>query len=211
MTELDALPPLTPAYADDLVGRAEWDGIVIDGADLSGINAAQVQMIECAVTGCTADALELPGLSAADVHVGGLAANSWGLRRSDWRNATWTGMRVGALMADGAALAKVTIRGSKIDLLSLRGATIKRLVIDDCRIGTLDLSMATVEHVSIEGGSVDEFLTDAARMTGVDVSRTTLRTVGHPGALRSLTVSPEQMTDLGPAFAAYLGIQVAED
>lgn len=211
MTEREDLPGLAPALPAELIGKAEWDGMSIDGADLSGVNAARVHLIECAMTRCHADTLELPGLVAVEVYVGATSVGTWRLKDSEWRDATWADIRVGALMADNSAMVDVTIRGSKIDLLSLRGAKVKRLTISDCRVGTLDISMARIDELSIHGGLVGELLTDDARMKRVDVSGTELRAVGHPGSLRGLVVSPAQMIDMAEALASHLGIVVRID
>ena len=183
----------------------------LDGADLSGVNAAQVHLIECAMTRCHADTLELPGLTAAQVYVGGVSVGSWRLKDSEWREGTWVDTRVGALMCDNSSLVDVTMRDSKIDLFSLRGAKIRRLSLTDCHIGTLDVSMATVDQLTVIGGTVGELSTDGARMKQVDVSGTNLRAVGHPGSLRGLVVSPAQMIDMADALASHLGIVVSAD
>jgi uncharacterized protein YjbI with pentapeptide repeats len=208
VTEREALPDLEPALPAELIGKAEWDGRSLDGADLSGVNAARVHLIECAITRCHADTLELPGLVAAEVYVGAFSAGTWRLKDSEWRDATWADVRIGALMADNSSMVDVTIRGSKIDLFSLRGAKVRRLTLSDCRIGTLDISMSTIDELVIDGGAVAELLTDDARMKGVDVSNTELSAVGHPGSLRGLVVSPAQMIDMADALAAHLGIVV---
>lgn len=148
---------------------------------------------------------------AAEVFVGALSASTWRLKDSEWRDATWADIRVGALLADNSSMADVTIRGSKIDLFSLRDATIRRLTLSDCRIGTLDVSMSTIDDVAILGGTVGELLTDDARMKQVDVSRTDLRSVGHPGSLRGLVVSQAQTLDMAGALVTHLGIEVSDD
>ena len=211
MTEREDLQGLAPALPAELIGRAEWDGMSLDGADLSGVNAARVHLIECARTRCHADTLELPGLVAVEVYVGAFSAGTWRLKDSEWRDATWEDIRVGALMADNCSMVDVTVRGSKIDLFSLRGAKVKRLTLTDCRVGTLDISMSKVDELSVHGGSVGELLTDDARMKRVDMSGTDLRAVGHPGSLRGLEVSPSQMIDMAEALAAHLGIVVRSD
>jgi hypothetical protein len=209
VTELSGLPDLTSAGRGDLVGQAVLDGVKIDGADLSGVSAAQVRLLECALVDCHADAVDLPGITAVDTYVGGLASPALTCRDSDWRDATWAHLRVGALLADGSDLTDVTIRSSRIDLLSLRGGHIRRLTVRNCRIDTLDLSMSTVDAVAFHGGTVGELLTDEARMTHVDVSHTELGSVGHPGSLRGLVLSAEQVSDIAPALAVHLGIHIA--
>lgn len=211
MTEREALPGLDPVLPVELIGGAEWDGKVIDGADLSGVNATRVHLIECAMTRCHADTLELPGLVAAQVYVGAFSAGTWRLKDSEWRDATWADIRVGALMADNCSMVDVTIRNSKIDLFSLRGAKVKRLTLTGCRVGTLDISMSKIDELTLDGGFVGELLTDDARMKLVDVSRTELHEVGHPGSLRGLVVSPSQMSDMAEALATHLGIMVRAD
>ncbi|NYI42317.1 hypothetical protein [Demequina lutea] len=208
MTEREDLQGLAPALPAELIGRAEWDGMSIDGADLSGVNASRVHLIECAMTRCHADTLELPGLVAAEVYVGAFSAGTWRLKDSEWRDATWADIRVGALMADNSSMVDVTIRGSKIDLFSLRGAKVKHLTLTDCRVGTLDISMSKIDELTMSGGTVGELLTDDARMKRVDVSETEVHAVGHPGSLRGLVVSPAQMIDMAEALATHLGIVV---
>lgn len=210
VTELDDLRDLAPATLRDLVGRAVLDGVRLDGADLSGVSVAQLRMLECALVDCTADTAELPGVTAVDVYVGGLNAQTLSLKEGDWRDATWADMRVGALLADGGELTDVTIRDSRIDLLSLRGTRIRRLTLSNCRVDTLDVSMAAIEDLAVHGGTVGELLSDGARMTRVDVSDTALGAVGHPGSLRGLVLAREQIDDIAPALAAHLGIDVRD-
>jgi uncharacterized protein YjbI with pentapeptide repeats len=210
VTELSDLHDLTPATVRDLVGRAVLDGVRLDGADLSGVSVAQVRMLECALVDCTADTAELPGVTAVDVYVGDLNAQTLSFREGDWRDATWADMRVGALLADGGELTDVTIRDSRIDLLSLRGTRIRRLTLSNCRVDTLDVSMATIEDLAVIGGSVGELFSGGARMARVDVSDTALGAVGHPGSLRGLVLSSEQVDDIAPALAAHLGIKVRD-
>jgi uncharacterized protein YjbI with pentapeptide repeats len=208
VTELSALHDLASATVGDLVSRAVLDGVRLDRADLSGVSVAQVRLLECALVDCKADTAELPGITAVDVYVGGLTAQTLNFKEGDWRDATWAEMRVGALLVDGGELTDVTIRDSRVDLLSLRGTRIRRLTLSNCRVDTLDVSMATVAEIAVHGGSVGELLSDGARMVRVDVSDTTLGAVGHPGSLRGLVLSSAQIDDIAPALAAHLGIEV---
>lgn len=211
MTELTSLPDLVGANARDLVGRAVLDGVRIDGANLADLSAAQVRMLECALVECSAGALDLPGVTAVDVYVGGLTAQTFSFKDGEWRDATWAQVRVGAMLADGCEFADASMRDSRLDLWSLRGARIRRLTVTDCRIDTLDLSMATVEDLTVHGGSIGELLTDHARMARVDLADTTLGSVGHPGSLRGLVLSRAQIDDIAPALAAHLGIESRDD
>jgi uncharacterized protein YjbI with pentapeptide repeats len=211
MTELSELPDLAPAGARDLVGRAVLDGVRLDGADLSGISVAQTRLLECALVDCTADALDLPGVTAVEVYVGGLHAQTFSCKDGEWRDATWAEVRVGAVVADGCAFADVTVRDSRIDLLSLRGTRVRRLTARNCRIDVLDLSMATVEELTVHGGTVGEVLTEDSRMTRVDLSDTALGAVGHPGSLRGLVLTRAQIDDIAPALASHLGIELKDD
>ncbi|MCB2411892.1 hypothetical protein LGT39_03395 [Demequina sp. TTPB684] len=206
MTELAELPDLDQADARDLVGRAVLDGLRLDGANLDGTSAAQVRLLECALVDCRADALDLPGVTAVDVYVGGLQAQTLSCRNGEWRDATWAEVRIGAVSADGCEFTDFTVRDSRIDLLSLRDTRIRRLTVRHCRIDTLDLSMATVEDLTVLGGTVGEVLTEESRMTRVDLSNTTLGAVGHPGSLRGMMLSRPQIEDIAPALAAHLGI-----
>jgi len=210
VTEIRDLPDLTAATVRDLVGRAVLDGVRLDGADLSGVSVAQVRMLECALVDCTADSAELPGVTRVDVYVGGLKAETLSFKGSDWRDATWAEMRVGALLVDGGELTDVTIRDSRIDLESLRGTRIRRLTLSNCRVDTLDVSMATIDDLAVVGGSVGELLSDGARMARLDVSDTALGAIGHPASLRGLVLSKAQIDDIAPALAAHLGIEVRD-
>ena len=199
------------AALTDLVTDAVLDGVEFAGFDLSGIRADHVRLLETAITDCSADELETPRLDCVDTYMASLQLQTWRCTNASWRGATFERLRVGAWLADGAELLDVTISDCKVDLLSLRGAVAQRVTLRDCRVESLDLTAARVNEVVIEGGVVGELLTADAAITRLDVSRTELHMVGHAGSLRGLVMSEAQVKDLAFAFAAHLGVEIAEE
>ena len=211
MVDRAELPSLKAAAPADLETDAVLDGVEFAGLDLSGIRASHVRLLETAITDCSADELETPRIDCVDTYMASLQVQTWRCTNASWRGANFDRLRVGAWLADGAELLDVTISDCKVDLLSLRGAVVQRLTLRDCRIESLDLTAARVTGVVIEGGVVGELLTADAAITALDVSRTELHTVGHAGSLRGLVMSEAQVKDLALAFAAQLGVEVADE
>jgi len=210
MVDYDALPPLIAAARADLANSAVLDGVELSGADLSGVHATSMRMMEVALRNCTADEFTTPGVSGVDTFVGDVRVQTWRAHNGAWRDATFTSLRVGAWLADGTELVDVQITGSKVDLLSLRGARITRLTVTDCTVETLDLTGAEVTNLVVSGGSIGELLTPDARMTNLDVSGADVRMVSGPSHLRGLVISHQQLSDLAPAFAAHMGLVVKD-
>ena len=211
MVDHASLPELEPAELADLLPGAMFDGVEFAGLDLSGVRAERVRLLETSVTDCSADELDTTKLDCVDTYMGSLHVQTWRCANSSWRDANFERLRVGAWLADGTDLLDVTINDCKLDLLSLRGANLRRVTLRDCRIESLDLTSAKVAEVVIEGGVIGELLTADATVTGLDVSRTELRMVGHAGSLKGLVMSEAQVKDLAFAFAEYLGIRLASE
>jgi uncharacterized protein YjbI with pentapeptide repeats len=109
----------------------------------------------------------------------------------------------------GAVLERVVVRGGKIDYLNLREARLKDVVFEGCVLSEPDFGAARLERVEFVGCSLRQVDFTGVRMKDVD-----LRTVAELDIARGVerlagaVISPAQLLELAPAFAAQVGVRV---
>ena len=104
----------------------------------------------------------------------------------------------------------MTFHGVKIDYLNLRDAHLSEVRFEDCVIGDLDLSRVRASVVTFPGTRIDQLTTNATQFKRVDLSGARLSALTGLAGLKGTTISSEQLHDLGPSFAAHLGISVTD-
>lgn len=206
-----ALPELIPHSGEPLATHGDYDAVSFTDLDLSGQNANNTRLLDCAFVRCRADALQLRRARFADTLVTDLQATTLDLAESVWRDSLVTGGRIGAAVASNAKLMRVRFRGLKLDFLNLRGATLQDVVFQDCVLGEVEAADALLTDVDFSGSRLDSFDVRNATLARVDLSRATLQTLSGLDHLRGAIVSAAQLMDLAPLLAAHLGIVVAPD
>jgi uncharacterized protein YjbI with pentapeptide repeats len=205
-------PPRLSAHGDGpLVSDGDYDAIAFTDLDLSGQNAGNARLLDCALVRCRADGLRLRRARLVETLVTDLQATTIDLGESTWRDSLVTGGRIGAAAASSAKLTRVRLRGVKLDFLNLRGATLQDVVFEDCLLGEVDATDATLTDVDFSGGRLDTFGVRGATLARVDLSGATLQTLNGLDNLRGAIVSPAQVLDLAPLLADHLGLEVRPD
>lgn len=203
LTELD-LPALAP-WEPGLRDGDRLDGVLVDGASGS-VRAGRVRVVECEVRASSFEEVVLPRLHATTLLVQDLSAHSVDLTGAELADVVVDRGRIGALLAPGAMLARLTLRGLRLDYVNLRGATLERVQLLDCVVGELDLGLAPATDVRAAGGRLDRLVLTAATCTRVDLSATELVDVEGVSGLAGTSLSGDQVSRLAPALAAHLGI-----
>ncbi|WP_343987180.1 pentapeptide repeat-containing protein [Terrabacter terrae] len=186
------------------------DAVRFEGTDFTGAHAEGHTFLECALVGATLDDAHLEGSRWSECEwerVGGVGLT---LAEASLADLTVEGCRLAAVSAWGSTWRDVTVRGGKVDFLNLRGARLKDVVFVDCVVVELDLQEATVDGLSFEGCTLQQATFGRGRYAGLDLSGATLRSPVGLAGLKGATLSRGQVIDLADAFAAELGITVAD-
>ena len=203
-----ALPELSEAVADDLVGHERHEAVRIADLDLSGADLARTTFAECVFERVGLNETDLRGahlvesrLTQVDAPVLTAPRGSWRqviIERSrlgavesyesTWRSLLVSDCKLGYLNARSSRWQDVTLRGCRVDELDLSGASLTRVAFEDCRIGTLRAAGAT--------------------LVDVDVRTARLEVVDGLAGLAGAWVSEQQLTELAPLLADHLGIRV---
>jgi uncharacterized protein YjbI with pentapeptide repeats len=206
-----SLPELTPHSGEPLATHGDYDAVSFTDLDLSGQNANNARLLDCALVRCRADGLLLRRARFVETLVADLQATTLELAESVWRDSLVTGGRIGAVAASNAKLTRLRLRGVKLDFLNLRGATLQDVVFQDCVLGEVDASDARLTDVDFTGSRLDAFSVRNATLARVDLSAATLQTLSGLDHLRGAIVSPAQLIELAPLLADHLGIAVSPD
>ncbi len=102
----------------------------------------------------------------------------------------------------------MTIRGAKIDYLSLAGARLADVRLEGVSIGELDLGQAQARHVVLVDCRVDRLTVAGASLREADLRGADLGRVEGIAGLARATISEEQAMALAPALARELQITI---
>lgn len=191
------------AARDDLLGvrieRLEGD-----------VSAVHGRLAESRIDGASVGRLDLTGATLSDVVMTDVRAVELIARDGTWRSVEVVGGRIGTLDALRAGWDAVVLRALRIDYLSLPAAEISDVVIADCEIGTLDVPDARLTRVRFEGSRADEIDTRGLRGADLDLRGIEALSFTDARALTGATLSPRQAELHAPAWAAALGIRLAD-
>lgn len=202
--------PDLPDEFTEVAGLRPRDDVL--RARISGLealtDASHAVLTECEVVEASVERLDMTGATLVDVTFDGLRATELIAREARLRRVCVTGGRIGTLDLGGAEADEVELRGIRIDYLSLGGATVEDLLVTDCTIATLDVPQAALTRVRFEGTRADEVDTRRMRADSLDLRGLDAASFLDVSSLRGATLTPWQVEQLAPAFAASLGIDV---
>ena len=198
------------ALADEVVWERVQIGAGDEVADVVGVAASHVEIIETAITGARFTSARLLGLRIAD--------------------GRWTNTDASGLLADGASFVRVELVGCRMSGIDLAGARLTDVRFVDCRLDEANLRMVKGARVRFEGCDlrgaerIDAKLPGAAlvdcdlsatELSGVDLSGgritgSTVDTVKGASSLRGVTIDPLQVLPLGARLLGELDVVVDE-
>lgn len=211
LRDADGVVPLPHQAYDGLrfsaLSLADEDGFAADAAqDLTGVTFS-----ECEIAGLTGDDVTLRGARVTETRISQLNVPRLRAARSVFRDVELFESRVGALEAHDAEFTSVLMAHSKLGWANFRSATLRRVVFRDCVFSELDFGGATLDGVVFDDCRVDALQIDGARLKNVDLRGLTIQgSISDAQNLRGATISSAQATDLTSAFAAHLGIRIAD-
>ncbi|MEU6126866.1 pentapeptide repeat-containing protein [Streptomyces sp. NPDC047123] len=204
------LPALRPFEGARLAPDGDYDGVEFGGLDLRGQDGGGALFMDCALTGCAVDGTRLARARFVDSVLTEPRGVGTDLVEASLRDVEVVDARLGGVQAHGSVLERVVVRGGKIDYLNLRKARLRDVVFEGCVLVEPDFAEASLERV--------EFVDCVLR--GVDFTGVRLRDVDLRAAaeleitrgierLAGAVISPGQLMELAPAFAAQVGVRVA--
>lgn len=204
------LPPLVPwEEGGRLAPDGDYDGVEFRGADFAGQEGIGARFMDCAVEASGFDETALRRARILDSTLTGIRGVGTDLAEATLRDVEIVDARLGGVQLHGAVLERVVIRGGKIDYLNLRKARLKDVVFEGCVLVEPDFGGARLERVEFPG-----CVLKGADLTGVTLADVDLREASELGIARGVdrlggaVISPPQLFDLAPAFAAQLGVRV---
>jgi uncharacterized protein YjbI with pentapeptide repeats len=202
------LEGLTPAGAGDLRTDDYHDGLLFEDVAFGDVAADEASFLDSRLAGCTfGDArLRRARLSTTVLEDAGAAALD--LVDSTWSDVVLRRSRIGALVAHGAALERVTFDRGRLDYVNLRRAKLNQVQFMACRVEELDLGTAELTEVRFVDCEIGKLLLGGATLADVDLRGAELTALEGVGSLAGATISETQLALLGPALAEHLGIRV---
>jgi uncharacterized protein YjbI with pentapeptide repeats len=192
-----------------LSAQTDYDAQVLTG-DLSGQSGEGARFLECTFQRCDLSQVRLARARFGDTGWYAVHGAAVDLAESTWLDCAVQGARLGAVQLYGAELRRVRFEGCKIEYLNLRGATVVDCQLVDCQLVEPDFTEATLTRVSFAGSRLVAPDFTRSRLSEVDLSGAELIAPRGVTGLRGATISGAQLFDLAPAFAAELGVVVAE-
>ncbi|MEU3051688.1 pentapeptide repeat-containing protein [Streptomyces griseus] len=203
------LPPLVPYDGEGLEPDGDYDGLRFDGVDLADASGRGARFMDCALDHCALDRTELARARFIDAVLTGVRGVGTDLAEASLRDVEVVDARLGGVQLHGAVLERVVVRGGKIDYLNLRKARLKDVVFEGCVLSEPDFGDAHLVRVEFRDCVLKRADFSGARMESVD-----LRAVAELDIARGVdrlagaVISPSQLMELAPAFAAQIGVRV---
>ncbi|MCX5311615.1 pentapeptide repeat-containing protein [Streptomyces sp. NBC_00154] len=203
------LPPLVPYDGEGLEPDGDYDGVRFEGVDFADGSGPGARFMDCALEGCGLDRTELVRARFIDSVLTGVRGVGTDLAGASLRDVEVVDARLGGVQLHGAVLERVHVRGGKIDYLNLRKARLTDVVFESCVLSEPDFGDAQLVRVEFRDCVLKRADFSSARMDAVD-----LRTAAELDIARGVerlagaVISPMQLMELAPAFAAQIGVRV---
>lgn len=170
------------------------------------VDAPHSHIVESRIHAAPLARFDLTGSTLVDVAIDDLGAIEVAARDSRWRNVVVSGGRVGTLDGTRGEWEGVTLRGLRIDYLSLSSAEVSDVLIVDCTIGSLDMPEASLTRVCFENSRADELDTRGLRVKDLDLRGLEVLSFTDVRGLAGATLLERQAELHAVAFAEALGI-----
>src|SRR5690242_15381867 len=203
------LPALEAFDGGALEPDGDYDGLGFRELDLARQDGGGARFMDCALTGCALDETRLRHARVLDSVLTGIRGVGTDLAESTLRDVELVDARLGGVQLHGSVLERVLIRGGKIDYLNLRKARLKDVVFEGCVLVEPDFGGARLERVEFVDCVLRGVDLTAATLTDVDLRHAAEVDIARGvDRLAGAVISPSQLLDLAPVFAAALGVRV---
>ncbi|MEX2984705.1 pentapeptide repeat-containing protein [Streptomyces sp. C36] len=203
------LPELRPFEGGEPEPEGDYDGLAFTDADFTGRSGEGAYFGDCGLYRCVLDEALLSRVRMVDCVLEGVRGVGTDLAGASLRDVEVRDGRFGGVQLHGAVLERVLVKGGKIDYLNVRKAVLKDVTFDGCVLSEADFGGARLERVVFR-----DCVLRGVDFTGTQMKDVDLRAVAELDIARGVErlsgaiVSPAQLLDLAPAFAAAIGIRV---
>jgi uncharacterized protein YjbI with pentapeptide repeats len=202
------LAALTPATTGRIEPDERYDGVGFEDVAFGDVAADDAEFLDCRLAGCSVDEGRMRRSRFSTCVLEDVRAAALDVADSVWDAVAVRRSRVGALVAHGAGLEKVTFDHVRLDYVNLREARLDQVQFVDCGIEELDLGTATLTTVRFTGCRIGRLVVAGARLTDVDLRGAELDALVGVDSLAGARIDEAQLARLAPALAAHLGIAV---
>lgn len=203
------LPPLTPYEDAELEADGDYDGLRFSSVDLADQSGRGARFMDCALDGCALDRTELVRARFLDSVLTGVRGVATELAEASLRDVEIVDARLGGVQMHGAVLERVLVRGGKIDYLNLRGARLTDVVFEGCVLAEPDFADARLVRVEFRDCVLRRADFSNATLDSVDLRPAAELDIARGvERLAGAVISPVQLMELAPAFAAQIGVRV---
>ncbi|MFI8099585.1 pentapeptide repeat-containing protein [Streptomyces sp. NPDC086023] len=203
------LPALRPYDGGGLEPDGDYDGLEFADADLSGEEGHGATFMDCALRRSVLDETVLVRSRFVDSVLEGVRGVGTDLAGALLRDVEVRDARLGGTQLHGAVLERVLVRGGKIDYLNLRKSRLTDVVFEGCVLDEADFGGAELRRVEFRDCTLRRADFSAARMADVDLREAAELDIARGvDRLAGAVISPVQLVQLAPLFAAQLGVRV---
>ncbi|MEV6649051.1 pentapeptide repeat-containing protein [Streptomyces sp. NPDC051219] len=203
------LPPLRSYEGERLEPDGDYDGLAFTGLDFGGQEGRGARFMDCGLYRCALDETRLGKARFLDCVLDGVRGVGTDLAQASFRDVEVLDARLGGVQLHGSVLERVLVRGGKIDYLNLRTARLKDVVFEGCVLAEADFGEAQLERVEFRDTVLKRADFSGVRMTDVDLRGAAELDIARGiDRLSGAVISPAQLLDLAPAFAAQVGVRV---
>lgn len=203
------LRDLAEGDAAELAPGADLDGLRFERPELPR-SLAGITLLECELSGISADRIELRGARLLESRLVRCAAPTVSAHGSSWRDAEIIESRIGAIEVSDAEFRRVVVEGSKLGWVNFRGANVADVVFRNCSFSEFDFGGAKIARVSFENCVAEKLTLTQARSEHLDLRGLEFGAIEGFEGLRGSILSPEQVALMAEMFAAHFGATVED-
>ncbi|MDJ1137854.1 pentapeptide repeat-containing protein [Streptomyces iconiensis] len=203
------LPELRTYEGQGLEPDGDYDGLRFEDLDLGGEDGAGATFLDCGIYRCALGETALGRARMLDSVLEGVSGVGTRMENCELRDVELRDARLGGTQMHGARLNRVLVRGGKIDFLNLRQAKLTDVTFEGCVLVEPDFGGARLERVTFRDCVLRRAELHQAQLKDVDLRGVTeLDIATGLDRLAGAVISPDQLMELAPAFAAQIGVRV---
>ena len=201
---------LEPGGSEAAEDFEEWRGLIVEGLDLTGLEAEDASVFGSRLRSVRMVAGQLSGLTMTDVEVTESDWTAAEMGHSSWLRVAWRDSRLGEAVMSDAKLRHVRFQGCRLDEANLRFSKLEAVEFVDCSMAGTDLTGAQGEGILLAGCDLRGALMHKARLAGTQLRDCRLDGLKGASALSGARVDPDAALPLGLALMAELSITFAD-
>lgn len=203
-------PPENLAEAGAVTSPGTYDGQHFDRLSFDQASLQGSTFQECRFDGVSMHDAQLRGVRFLESSFSRLYAPVFNAPRAAFRDVLLEGTRWGSARLNESSWTSVHMDGGKLDYLDLRDSRLENVLFSDCIIEELDLAGATANRVAFQRCRIGSLDPTGASLRDVDLRSTQLRSLARLDGLSGATIDENQLMELAPLLAAYVGLRIEE-